>query len=74
MKTYTEYISEDAKYILWALPKGETDRLHERPLTSMSITQAQVDRVKTAASADGWHGFRTTVDDGSAPDFGAAVR
>jgi hypothetical protein len=64
----------DARFILWALPKGATDRLHERPLTSMPLTATDVARVKTAAAADGWHGFRTTTEDGSVPDFAAAIR
>lgn len=59
---------------LWALPRGETDRLHERPLTSMALTAEQAERVERAASADGWHGFRRVVDDHDVPDFGAAVQ
>lgn len=64
----------ETKYILWAIPKGKTDRLDEVPLTSMPISQANVDRVKKAAGADGWHSFRTTVEDGAVPDFGRAIK
>ncbi len=66
--------TSNALFILWALPKGQTDRLHERPLTSMPITAANVERVKVAASADGWHGFRTMAEDGRVPNFAAAVK
>ena len=57
------------RYILWALPKGQTDRLHEQPMTSLPLTQEQVERVKSAASKDGWHGFRTVMDTDERPDF-----
>lgn len=60
-------------YILWALPRGETDRLHERPLTSFPLTAEQCAKVEAAASLDGWHGFRRAEDDGRAPDFAHAT-
>ena len=56
-------------YILWAIPSGKTDRLSERPLTSMALTAEQADRVQAAASADGWHRFRRVVDTNEVPDF-----
>lgn len=56
-------------YWLWAIPKGETDRLYERPLTSFALTRAQVEQVSRAASAEGWHSFRTVPDDNERPDF-----
>lgn len=61
------------EYTLWALPKGETDRLHECVLTCAMSTGA-VDVVKAQAAKDGWHGFRVQVIDGSIPDFAAALR
>ena len=65
---------KNQSYILWALPKGKTDRLDEKPLTSMSLTQQQVEKVKAMASKDGWHSFRVQVDDNKIPDFKKAVR
>jgi hypothetical protein len=62
------------KYILWALPKGSSDRIDEKPMTSMPLTMEQVEKVKQAASKDGWHGFRVQKDDNSIPDFTEAVR
>ena len=49
------------EYILWALPKGETDRLHERPIAEGLYTPAQVDEVKRKATAAGWHSFRVAA-------------
>lgn len=62
------------KYILWALPKGSTDRLEEKPLTSMALTSEQAEKVKQAATKDGWHGFRLQLDDNSVPDFTKGIR
>jgi hypothetical protein len=64
----------DAVYILWALPKGSTNRLDEKPLTSVPLTLEQVEKVTAVASRDGWHGFRVVKDDNSIPDFTKAVR
>ena len=61
------------KYILWALPAGQSDRLHERPMTSFPLTAAQADKVQEAAARGGWHGFRRAVDDNSPPDFVGAL-
>jgi hypothetical protein len=62
-----------AEYILWALPKGSSDRMDEKPMTSMPLTVAQVEKVKQAAAKDGWHSFRVQKDDFTAPDFTKAV-
>lgn len=61
------------KFILWALPAGQTDRLHERPLTSFPITAAHANAVEMAAGRDGWHGFRRVLDTNDAPNFAGAV-
>lgn len=61
-------------YILWALPKDSNDRLDEKPMTSMALTSKQVEKVKAAASKDGWHSFRVAEDDNELPDFVKAVR
>lgn len=49
------------EYILWALPKGSTDRLDEKVMAEGLYTPAQVDDVKRRASADGWHSFRVVA-------------
>lgn len=56
-------------YILWALPKGSSDRIDEKPLTSMPLTRSQAEKVKIAAARDGWHGFRLQKEDHTPPDF-----
>jgi hypothetical protein len=55
------------EYILWALPKGETDRLHERPIAEGITTPQQMDEAKRKAAAQGWHGFRVQILDMSKP-------
>lgn len=60
-------------YTLWGLPQGETDRLHERVLLSDADSQ-RCDQIEKLATADGWHGFRRTPNDGAMPDFVGAIR
>jgi hypothetical protein len=55
------------EYILWALPKGETDRLEERPIAEGIQTPKQMDEAKRKAAAAGWHGFRVQILDMSKP-------
>lgn len=45
------------EYVLWALPKGQTDRMHEQVMTS-TTDKARIARVRKLAEAEGWHGFR----------------
>lgn len=59
--------------ILWALPAGQTDRLHERPLTSFPLTPAQADKVQEAAAREGWHGFRRAIENNDLPDFAGTL-
>ena len=61
------------RYILWALPAGQSDRLYEQPMTSMPLTREECNRVEVAASRDGFHGFRRAMDDGKAPDFATTL-
>jgi hypothetical protein len=56
------------EYVLWGTPKGETDPLHERPLTC-TTDREHLATVRTLATADGWHSFRVQLLDGSLPDF-----
>ena len=60
-------------YVLWALPRGATDRAEERPLTSFPLTYAEALRVISKARADGWHGFQLARESGGAPDFARAA-
>lgn len=55
------------EYILWALPKGETDRLHERPIAEGITTPQQMDDAKRKAASQGWHGFRVQILDMNKP-------
>ncbi len=59
--------------VIWALPAGATDRLHERPIAYHCRNREDVQRVIDASTADGWHGHRIQVLDGTLPDFGATV-
>jgi hypothetical protein len=57
--------------LIYALAKGETERYTEDLMYAGGklLTQEQVQMVIDAASKDGWHSFRVTTYDGSAPDF-----
>jgi len=60
--------------IVWGKPAGRTDGLSETLLAETCRTQADVAKVKAAASRDGWHSFRVVTWNGEAPDFTKAVR
>ena len=61
------------EYVLWGLPRGETDALYQKILYTQGKTLADVERVKGAASLDGWHTFRVQTLDLSQPfNAGAA--
>ena len=57
----------EKEYVLWGLPKGETDRLHEKVLSTQAKTPAQMEDVKKRAAAAGWHSFRVQILDLSKP-------
>jgi hypothetical protein len=59
--------SFEKEYVLWGLPKGETDRLHEKVLSTQAKTPAQMEDVKKRAAAAGWHSFRVQILDLSKP-------
>ena len=60
-------------YVLWALPRGATDRAEERPLTSFPLTYAEALRVISKARVDGWHGFQLARESGGVPNFARAA-
>ena len=62
----------EKEYVLWGLPKGETDRLHEKVLSTQAKTPSQMEDVKKRASAAGWHSFRVQILDLSKPYKGFA--
>lgn len=73
MHTFRSYICEAKEYVLWGLPKGETDALHSTILYTQGKTPADVERIKKLAARDGWHSFRVQVLDLSKGwDAGAA--
>lgn len=55
------------EYVLWGLPKGETDHLHAKILYTRGKDMADVERVKKLAAAEGWHTFSVQVIDLSKP-------
>lgn len=69
-KMLGQVVAEAHEMVLWGLPKGKTDRLHEIVLSTQCKTQAELDKIKARASKDGWHGFRVThLDLSKTPDF-----
>jgi hypothetical protein len=68
-------MAEDQELVLWGLPKGKTDRLHEVVLSTQCKTKADIEKIKVRASQDGWHGFRVShLDLSKRPDFLGAIK
>ena len=62
------------EYVLYGLPKGETERYTEVLLIARPNTK-QFETVKEMAAKDGYHSFRIAeIDLSIAPDFGKTVR
>jgi len=62
--------------LIYGLAKGETRDYMEELLACFkdgANTAANIDRVKTAAAAHGFHSFRVTGYAGEAPNFAKAV-
>ena len=79
MKGFGNYLTEAKEWVLWGLPRGKRDRIHEKILYTQAKSEADVERVKGLAAKDGWHSFRVQVLDLSKPfnasaAFGKAVR
>lgn len=49
--------------VLWGIPKNETDRLYEVVLANNCRNSADIEKVKAAASKDGFHSFRVFILD-----------
>lgn len=79
MKGFAQRLNEAREWVLWGLPRGKRDRIHERILYTQAKSEADLERVKALAAKDGWHSFRVQVLDLSKPfnasaAFGKAVR
>ena len=61
------------EFLLYGLPKGETERYTE-DLLAVRPTREAAKAVIEIAKADGWHGFRIATYDGAPPDFVGAIR
>jgi hypothetical protein len=62
--------------LIYGLERGETRRYTEALLANFPKTDnaaSNIERVKEAASAAGYHSFRVAVYDGSPPNFAAAI-
>jgi len=62
--------------LIYGLEKGETKRYMEALLANFPKTDnaaANIEKVKEAASAAGFHSFRVATYNGEAPDFAKAV-
>lgn len=67
-----KHISAGKEIVMWGLPKGKTDALHEQVMTNKCKTKADIDKVIAAASKDGWHGFTLQILNlQETPKFGA---
>jgi len=59
--------------LIYGLERGETRDYMESLLATNCKTQSDIEKVKAAATAAGFHSFRITTYDGSAPNFAKAV-
>ena len=62
--------------LIYGLERGETRDYMETLLANFkdsANTASNIDKVKAAASAQGWHSFRVATYNGIAPNFAKAV-
>lgn len=62
--------------LIYGLERGETRGYMETLLANFKDgvnTASNIDKVKAAASAQGWHSFRVATYNGTAPNFAKAV-
>ena len=59
--------------LIYALSSGDNMSWQEQLISSQCKTDADVQKVIAAASADGWHSFRIAYFNGEAPNFAAAI-
>ena len=61
--------------LVYGLRAGQTERYTEELLSSRCRNTADVEKVKAAASRDGWHSFRVArFTPGEKPDFVATIQ
>lgn len=63
----------EKQILIYGLPQGESRDYMEQLLATNCRNVSDVERVKAAATAEGWHSIRVTTWDGSAPNFVKAV-
>ena len=63
----------NAEILIYAIRKGETERYTEDLISSRAKTRADIEKVKAAAVADGYHSFRIAYYTGQRPDFTKAI-
>lgn len=59
--------------LIYGLERGETRDYMESLLATNCKTSADIEKVKAAATAQGWHSFRIAFYNGEAPNFAKAV-
>jgi hypothetical protein len=59
--------------LIYGLERGETRDYMETLLATNCKTPQDIEKVKAAASAQGWHSFRVAFYNGEAPNFAKAV-
>ena len=61
------------EYLVYGLPKGETERYTEQLLGTDLRNQSQIQQIIDAAKRDGWHSFRVATYNGEPPNFVKAL-
>ena len=60
------------EYLLYGLPRGETERYLEQLLTN-TTDRARIEQIQNLAAADGFHSFRVATYNGESPDFTSTI-
>ena len=60
--------------LIYGLECGETRDYMENLLSTNCKSAEDIEKVKAAAAAQGWHSFRIAYYNGEAPNFAKAVR
>ena len=66
-------MSTMTEILVYGLEKGEARDYMETLLATNCRNSSDVEKVKAAASAEGWHSFRVATYNGEAPNFAKAV-
>jgi hypothetical protein len=63
----SDVLTEEKEYILWAIPKGETDALYAKPVYTQGRSMDDIKKMMEFFKKQGWHSFKVQTIDLSEP-------